>query len=96
MYFSATHSRLKPIISVEKMFKRHIENIITYAKHRITKAFAEGINSVIQHIEASARGFRNFLNYRTAILFYCGNWTCIIKSAEEPKNEIRIAVGGCN
>ncbi len=71
-YFSATHSRLKPIINVAKMFKRHIENIITYAKHRITNAFAEGINSVIQHIKASARGFRNFAHYRTAILFYCG------------------------
>ncbi|MFH2113037.1 MAG: transposase, partial [Spirochaetota bacterium] len=34
--------------------------------------FAEGINSVIQHIKASARGFRNFENYRTAILFFCG------------------------
>ena len=72
LYFSATHSRLEPIIDVAKMFKRHIENILTYAKHRITNAFAEGINSVIQHIKASARGFRTFAHYRTAILFYCG------------------------
>ncbi|MDR3343375.1 MAG: transposase, partial [Treponema sp.] len=34
--------------------------------------FAEGINSVIQHIKATARGFRSFQNYRTSILFYCG------------------------
>jgi transposase len=71
-YFSATHSRLKPVIKVAKMLKRHIENILTYVKHRITNAFAEGINSRIQHIKATARGFRNFNNYRISILFYCG------------------------
>jgi len=71
-YFSATHSRLKPVIDVAKMLKRHFENIITYIKHRITNAFAEGINSKIQHIKATARGFRNFKNYRISILFYCG------------------------
>ena len=71
-YFPATHSRLKPIIDVAKMLKRHIENILTFIKHRITNAFAEGINSKIQHIKATARGFRNFDNYRTSILFYCG------------------------
>ncbi len=71
-YFSATHSRLKPVIDVAKMIKRHIENILTFIKHRITNAFAEGINSKIQHIKATARGFRNFKNYRISILFYCG------------------------
>ncbi|MCK5519713.1 MAG: ISL3 family transposase, partial [Candidatus Marinimicrobia bacterium] len=71
-YFSATHSQLKPIIDVAKMLKRHFENIVTYIKHRITNAFSEGINSKIQHIKSTARGFRNFENYRTSILFYCG------------------------
>lgn len=71
-YFSATHSRLEPVIKVAKLFKKHFENIVSFLKHRITNSFAEGINSVIQHIKASARGFRNFENYRTAILFFCG------------------------
>ncbi len=71
-YFSATHSRLKPVIKVAKMLKRHLKNILTFVKYRITNAFAEGINSVIQHIKATARGFRSFKNYRTSILFYCG------------------------
>lgn len=71
-YFSATHSRLKPVIDVAKMLKRHIENIMTFVKHRITNAFTEGMNSKIQHIKATARGFRNFENYRISILFYCG------------------------
>lgn len=72
-YFSATHSRLKPVIKVAKMIKKYLENILTYLKHRITNGFAEGMNSVIQHIKSTARGFRSFKNYRIAILFFCGN-----------------------
>jgi hypothetical protein len=41
-------------------------------KHRITNAVTEGLNSKIQSIKSAARGFRNFNNYRTRILFFCG------------------------
>lgn len=71
-YFWATHSRLKPIIEVAKMIKEHLSNILTYLRHRITNAVTEGLNSKIQQIKATARGFRNFNNYRIAILFHCG------------------------
>ena len=37
-----------------------------------TNAIAEGFNSRIQSIKSSARGFRNFANYRLRILFHCG------------------------
>jgi transposase len=68
----ASRCQLRPIVKVAKMIKRHFENIVTYIKHPITNAFSEGINSKIQTIKANARGFRNFSNYRTRILFYCG------------------------
>lgn len=71
-YWWATHSRLKPIAEVAKKLRRHLDNILTYLKHRITNAVAEGINSKIQQIKSVARGFRNFENYRIAILFFCG------------------------
>jgi transposase len=71
-YFAATHSRLTPIIKVAKTIKNHFEDVITYLKHHITNAFAEGINSKIQQVKMIARGFRGFANYRIAILFYCG------------------------
>lgn len=71
-YWWATHSRLKPMIEVAKMMKRHLENILTYIKHRITNAMMEGFNSKIQAIKSNARGYRNFQNYRIAILFNCG------------------------
>ena len=69
-YWWATHSRLKPDISVAKMLKNHLDNIMTYLKHRITNATAEGFNSKIQSIKSAARGFRNFENYRVSILFH--------------------------
>lgn len=71
-YYWATHSRLKPMIEVAKMFKRHLDNILTYLHYHLTNATAEGMNSKIQSIKSAARGFRNFANYRIAILFYCG------------------------
>ena len=71
-YSWVLNSKLTPMIKVAKMIKRHLCNVVSYVKHPITNAKAEGLNSKIQVIKAGARGFRNFLNYRTAILFYCG------------------------
>jgi transposase len=67
-----SRSRLGPMIDVARMLKRHLENLLTYLKHRITNAATEGLNSKIQSIKSAARGFRNFQNYRTRILFFCG------------------------
>ncbi len=71
-FFWATHSKLKPIIKAAYTFKNHKQGLFAYFKHRITNAVSEGLNSKIQIIKAGARGFRNFENYRTAILFHCG------------------------
>jgi transposase len=68
----ATHSQLKPVIAVAKMMSRHIDNILTYFKHRITNAASEGINSKIQTIKKQAYGYRNKENFKTAIYFHCG------------------------
>jgi len=71
-YGWAARSRLKPVIKVAKMLKRHLAHILSYFRHRITNAMSEGFNSRIQSIKSQARGFRAFENYRTRILFYCG------------------------
>lgn len=68
----AVRSKLKPIIKVARMLKRHLENILTYLRHPITNAVTEGLNSKVQSIKSNARGFRSFQNYRTRILFFCG------------------------
>ena len=67
-----SRSRLKPVVEVARMLKRHLENLLTYLKHHITNAVTEGLNSKIQSLKAAARGFRNFGNYRIRILFFCG------------------------
>jgi transposase len=41
-YFWATHSRLEPMKKVAKTVKAHIDNIVTYARHRITNAPGRG------------------------------------------------------
>jgi transposase len=67
-----SRSRLKPVVEVAQMLKRHLANLLTYLKHHITNAVTEGLNSKIQSLKAAARGFRNFRNYRIRILFFCG------------------------
>lgn len=71
-YFWATHSRLRPIIDAAKTLKRHLPGLLAYPKHRITNAVAEATNASIQLTKANARGYRNFTQYRIAILFHCG------------------------
>lgn len=71
-YFWATHSRLKPMIAAANTLKSHIKNILTYAKHHITNAIGESINSRIEKMKRLACGYRNRLHYRIAILFHCG------------------------
>ncbi len=71
-FWWATHSRLAPVREVAHMLKRHLDNIVTYAKHRLTNAVAEGLNSKIQGIIKTACGFRNLQHFKIAILFHCG------------------------
>ena len=54
------------------MIKNHLPNILTYFKHRISNAAAEGLNSKIQTVKTNARGYRFFDGFRNSILFYCG------------------------
>jgi GT2 family glycosyltransferase len=68
-YTWTTRSQLAPIVKVAAMLKRHLEEVLAYITHRITNATSESFNSRIQSIKSAARGFRNFENYRTRILF---------------------------
>ena len=71
-YFWATHSRLKPIIGAARTLKRHLAGLLSYFAHPITNAGAEGLNSRIQAIRVSARGYRNREHFKTAIYFHLG------------------------
>jgi transposase len=71
-YYWATHSRLAPIVRAAKTLDKYLPNIMTYFKHRISNATAEGLNSKIQMVKQMACGFRNREHYRIAIYFHCG------------------------
>lgn len=71
-YAWAIRSRLKPVKQVARMLKSRLQHILSWFRHPISNATAEGFNSRIQSIKSNARGFRNFENYRTRILFFCG------------------------
>jgi transposase len=71
-YYWATHSRLPAMVDAAKLIARHLQNILTYFKHRITNAVAEGLNSKIATIQKRACGFRNRDHFKIAIYFHCG------------------------
>jgi transposase len=71
-YSWAIRSHLEPIKEKARMIKNHLPNLLTYFKHPISNAVAEGLNSKIQTVKANARGYRSFDGFRNSILFYCG------------------------
>ena len=71
-FHEALQSCLAPVIKVAHTLQSHLLGLLTYFRHKITNAMTEGFNSTIQSLKASARGFRNFENYRTRILFFLG------------------------
>ncbi|MBD3676353.1 MAG: ISL3 family transposase [Planctomycetaceae bacterium] len=84
----ASRCRLKPMVKVAKMIKRHLDRIVTWFAHRITNASSEGFNSLIQALKSAARGFRNFENYRTRILFFCGQLNLFPESIAQTTHEV--------
>ena len=55
-----------------KLVKGHLEGLVNAIHHGVTNARAEGINSRIQWIKYTARGFRSRKRFRRAIDFHLG------------------------
>ena len=71
-YSWAIRSRLEPIKRVARMIKRHLEGILNAIAAAVTNARLEGLNTLIQGLKRSARGFRSRPRFRNAILFHLG------------------------
>lgn len=71
-YSWAIRSRLEPIRKVARMIKRHLEGILNAIVLGVTNARSESVNSKIQWIKYTARGFRNRARFRQAIYFHLG------------------------
>jgi transposase len=68
----AIRSRLEPVRRVANMIKSHLNGILNAIVLGVTNARSEGVNSKIQWIKHTARGFRNRLRFRIAIYFHLG------------------------
>ena len=65
----AVKSGLKAMIKVAKTLEEHLYGLLAWFDSRIGNSLTEGFNATIQALKATARGYRNFGNIRTAILF---------------------------
>lgn len=66
------HSRLEPMKDAAASLRRNSTEILAYFDQRMSNAFAEGMNSLIQTAKRKARGFHSFEGYRTAIFLAVG------------------------
>lgn len=71
-YQAAIDKGNRYMTKVADMLQSHIGGLLNYLKHKVNNATAEGLNSQIQHIKASAKGYRKFESFRVAILFHLG------------------------
>jgi len=71
-YHDVKERSLTKMIKVAQMLIKHSDGLLNYIKHPINNAIAEWLNGKIQEIKTIGRGFRNFNNFRMAILFFLG------------------------
>ncbi|MBX3746917.1 MAG: ISL3 family transposase, partial [Verrucomicrobiae bacterium] len=71
-YGWAIRSRLGAVKKVARMCKRHLQNILTFFKHRLTNGPLEGLNNRIQGLIKKAYGYRNKERFKTDVMFHLG------------------------
>jgi transposase len=68
----ASRSKLRPITRLAHTLRGRLGTLLNYCKWPITNAASEALNSKIQWIKYTARGFRSREGFRRAIYFHCG------------------------
>lgn len=68
----ASRSKLRPIVRLAHTLRSRLDMLLNYCKWPITNAASESLNSKIQWIKYTARGFRSREGFRRAIYFHCG------------------------
>lgn len=84
-YHWATHSQLPAMIKAARTLRAHLDNIVTYARLRITNAMGESLNCKIEKVKRMACGFRNREHYKKAIYFHCGGLDLLPKPPTTPR-----------
>ena len=90
-YRWVVHSKLPAMIKAARTLRMHLDNIVTYARLRITNALGESLNSRIEKVKRMACGFRNREHYKKAIYFHCGGLDLLPK----PPSTSRLRFAPC-
>ena len=61
----AARSRLSPFRKLAKTVRQHWDGILAYFDTGLTSAAIEAVNGIIQLAKRMARGFKNFVYFRT-------------------------------
>jgi len=69
---SVLRNNIKEMVKIAKMFNAHLKGVCNALVQGFSNAMAERLNGKIQEIKATARGYRTFKNFRSAILFFHG------------------------
>ncbi len=69
---SAKDLKIKEITKVVQRFKNHFWGVLNALMTTFNNAMAERLNGKIQEIKTVSRGYRTFINFRSAILFFHG------------------------
>jgi transposase len=69
---SVEESWIGPLMKVPQMLDNHLAGLLNHVIYPITNAPAEGLNSSIQLLRATARGLPKFETFRALILFHLG------------------------
>ena len=65
-------SGIREMIKVANMFKSHMSGVANAMVESASNAMAERLNGKIQLVKTTARGYRTFKNFRSAVLFFNG------------------------
>lgn len=71
-YRDAMRSRLEPVRKVAGMIRGHLGQVLNFFVHRVTNAYSEGINSMIQALVKRANGYRNRERLKRDLYFHLG------------------------
>jgi hypothetical protein len=66
-------SGLAPVKKVVKMIRERLPQVLNFFVHRITNAFSEGLNGIIQEVVSVVRGYRNRERLKRDLYFRLGN-----------------------
>ncbi len=68
----AMRSKLEPVKKVARMIQDHLEQVLNFFVHRVTNAYSEGLNSIIQALVKRANGYRNRDRLKRDLYFHLG------------------------